>query len=145
MPLGTCGASGGYLDGWLVPPREQNKCMGLWYFTHASVHTLLRTAGFILLCCLFTATTGEIYRWQDHPDRDALNSPLMNLTWEFQSRDVAPMEGLTVDSFPYVSFETKLGILARQMQRHRSEFAPNPVWCAIQQTLANRFSVGASA
>ncbi len=89
--------------------------------------------------------TGEIYRWQDHPDRDALNSPLMNLTWEFQSRDVAPMEGLTVDSFPYVSFETKLGILARQMQRHRSEFAPNPVWCAIQQTLANRFSVGASA
>lgn len=83
--------------------------------------------------------TGETYHWQARPDRRNPDGPLLSLTWEFQSREVAPLEGMLIDSYPYVPFETRLGLLARQMPRHSVELSGSPVWRAVQQTLANRF------
>lgn len=86
--------------------------------------------------------TGETYHWQARPDRHNADGPLLSLTWEFQSHEAAPLEGLLLDSYPYVPFETRLGLLARQMPQHSREFAGSPVWRAVQQTLANRFPIG---
>jgi len=83
--------------------------------------------------------TGETYRWQARPDRRGREKPLLSLTWEFQSRAIAPLEGLLIDSYPYVPFETRLALVARQMPRYRDELTTNPVWRVVQQTLANRF------
>ncbi len=88
--------------------------------------------------------TGEAYHWQSRPERAARHAPLQSLTWEFQSRDIAPLEGLLVDSFPDVPFETRLGLLAHQMPRHQRELSVNPIWRAVQQTLANRFPMRAT-
>jgi phytanoyl-CoA dioxygenase PhyH len=86
--------------------------------------------------------TGETYHWQGRPERAHHDGPLMSLNWEFQCRDEAPLEGLLIDSYPYVPFETRLALLARQMPRHGRELAVSPVWRAVQQTLANRFRIG---
>jgi hypothetical protein len=83
--------------------------------------------------------TGETYHWQARTARHHDDGPLTSLTWEFQSRDIAPLEGVLVDSYPYVPFETRLGILARQMPQHTAEITGNPVWRAVQMTLANRY------
>ncbi|MFT5007124.1 MAG: hypothetical protein ACI861_002051 [Paracoccaceae bacterium] len=88
--------------------------------------------------------TGETYNWQARPDRYGEDGPLMSLTWEFQCSKSKPLEGMLIDSFPYVPFETRLALLARQMPLHRREFSANPVWRAVQQTLANRFRIGTS-
>ncbi len=89
--------------------------------------------------------TGETYHWQARPDRHSRDRSLMSLTWTFQSGTVSPIEGALIDSYPYVPFETRLAILANQMPRHRDEFAGQPVWRAVQQTLANRFPITAKA
>lgn len=89
--------------------------------------------------------TGEVYHWQARPDRHNLDGPLLNLTWEFQSLDAKPLENPLIESFPYVPFETRLGLLARQMPKHRSEFSASPVWRAVQQTLSNRFPMQVTA
>jgi len=84
--------------------------------------------------------TGETYHWQARPARRHDDGPQISLMWEFQSCDIAPLEGMVVDSFPYVPFETRLGLLARQMPRQNArELSGNPVWRAVQQTLANRY------
>jgi hypothetical protein len=85
--------------------------------------------------------TGETYNWQARPDRYGEDGPLMSLTWEFQCRDLAPLEGLLIDSYPYIPFETRLALLARQMPLHRKDFSASPVWQTVQQTLANRFRI----
>ncbi len=100
------------------------------------IRALPATAGDVLIW------TGETYHWQARPDRHNQDGPLLSLTWEFQSRDAAALEGMLVESYPYMPFETRLGLLARQMPRHRSELSASPVWRAVQQTLANRFPIG---
>lgn len=89
--------------------------------------------------------TGETYNWQARPDRHGDDGALMSLNWEFQCRETAPIDGLLVDSYPYVPFETRLALLARQMPLHRRDFSASPVWRAVQQTLANRFRIGGVA
>lgn len=84
-------------------------------------------------------STGETYQWRARTGRYNQDGPLMSLNWEFQNRSLEPVDGYLVDSYPNVSFETRLGLLAQQMPRHRSEMPKNPVWRAVQQTLANRF------
>ncbi len=86
--------------------------------------------------------TGETYHWQGRPERRHQDGALMSLNWEFQSSDEAPLEGLLIDSYPYVPFETRLALLARQMPRQGRELSVSPVWRAVQQTLANRFRIG---
>ena len=50
---------------------------------------------------------------------------------------------MVIDSYPYVPFETRLGLLARQMPKQNSrEISANPIWRAVQQTLANRYPLG---
>lgn len=87
--------------------------------------------------------TGETYHWQGRADRHSAASPLLSLKWEFQSRDIPPLERTLIDSYPQVPFETRLAILADQMPLHRAEFAGQPVWRAVQQTLANRYPMPA--
>jgi len=89
--------------------------------------------------------SGETYHWQGRPERTRGGAALLSLTWEFQSRDIPPLEGALVDSFPFVPFETRLGLLAHQMPNHRHDLSPNPVWRAVQQTLSNRFPMVATA
>jgi len=89
--------------------------------------------------------TGETYHWQSRPARRTEDAPLMSLNWEFQSREIAPIDGVLVESYPYVPFETRLALLARQMPRHAPEMGGNPVWRAVQQTLANRFPMPGQA
>jgi phytanoyl-CoA dioxygenase PhyH len=88
--------------------------------------------------------TGETYHWQARPDRYQDDGPLMSLTWEFQCRDLSPLEGTLIDSYPRVPFETRLAILARQMPKHSDELSKNPVWGAVQQTLSNRYPLRAA-
>lgn len=83
--------------------------------------------------------TGETYHWRGRPARDNPDGPLASLAFEFQSRDCGAFEGLIIDSYPYVPFETRLGLLARQMPRYGGVFSSHPVWCAVQQTLSNRY------
>lgn len=86
---------------------------------------------------------GETYHWHSRPARHNEDGPLISLCWEFQSREAAPVEGMVIDSYPYVPFETRLGLLARQMPKQNSrEISANPIWRAVQQTLANRYPLG---
>ncbi|GEM_PF-561205 len=87
-------------------------------------------------------TSGETYHWRGRTSRYNTDGPLMSLSWEFQSKALAPFDGHLVDSYPLVPFETRLGLLARQMPRNKTAMSNNPVWRAVQQTLANRFPVG---
>lgn len=84
---------------------------------------------------------GETYHWQARPDRHCEDGPLMSLTWEFQSAELPPLEGVVIDSYPYAPFETRLALLARQMPKRSGEIPASPVWRAVQQTLANRFPI----
>ncbi|MCB1367811.1 MAG: phytanoyl-CoA dioxygenase family protein [Rhodobacteraceae bacterium] len=123
-----------------VVPAGQDRNYGSTARADASlpgIRALTAQAGDVLIW------TGEIYHWQGRVDRHADASPLLALTWEFQSRDTAPLEQTLIDSFPHVPFETRLAILAGQMPRHRAEFAGQPVWRAVQQTLANRYPMPA--
>lgn len=89
--------------------------------------------------------TGETYHWQARPERNNDDGPLMSLTWEFQHSETEPLEGLLLTSYPYMPFETRLGLLARQMPKHFKAFSKQPVWRAVQQTLSNRYPLEASA
>lgn len=88
--------------------------------------------------------TGETYHWRGRPDRDNADGPLMSLSFEYQSRDCAAFEGLVIDSYPYMPFETRLALLARQMPRYGGIFTSHPVWRAVQQTLSNRYPMRAA-
>ena len=119
-------------------PAGQDKNYGAAETTRAdaslpSIRALPAKAGDILIW------TGEAYTWQGRPNPRAKAPALMSLSWEFQSADTPPLEGLTLDSYPYVPFETRLGLLARQMPGHTSGFSSNPLWRAVQQTLSNRY------
>jgi hypothetical protein len=83
--------------------------------------------------------TGETYHWRGRPDRNNADGALLSLSFEFQSRDCGAVEGLVIDSYPYVPFETRLALLARQIPRYGGIFTRHPVWRAVQQTLANRY------
>ena len=99
-----------------------------------SIRALPAGAGDVLIW------TGETYTWQGRPNpRSGAPATLMSLSWEFQSTETAAFEGLTIDSYPYVPFETRLGLLAHQMPGHTSGFSSNPLWRAVQQTLSNRY------
>ncbi len=89
--------------------------------------------------------TGETYHWRGRRDPAADSPSLLSLTWEFQSREIPPLDEMIVPSFPYVPFETRLGLLARQMAHRQGDHQANPVWRAVQQTLANRFPMAAAA
>jgi hypothetical protein len=88
---------------------------------------------------------GETYHWQARPARRHEDDALMHLSWEFQSRALPPFDGFCFDGFPYVPFETRLGILARQMPVHMPEIGKSPVWRAVQQVLANRFPLSGAS
>ncbi len=83
--------------------------------------------------------TGETYTWQGLPARDNPDGPALSLSWEFQSRSDAPLEGVVIDSFPRVPFETRLAILARQIPQAAQSRRASPVWRAVRQTLENRY------
>lgn len=123
-----------------VVPAGQDRNYGTPERADASlpgIRALPAKAGDVLLW------TGETYHWQSRPDRHNEDGPLMSLTWEFQSVNDAPIDGLFIESYPYVPFETRLGLLARQMPRHRGAFSGQPIWRAVQQTLSNRFPLTA--
>jgi len=88
--------------------------------------------------------TGETYHWQARPERGNRDGALLSLTWEFQHSETEPLEEMVLDSYPYMPFETRLGLLARQMPRSFKAFSRQPVWRAVQQTLSNRYPLQAS-
>ncbi len=89
--------------------------------------------------------TGETYHWQGRVSRDNADGPLLSLRWEFQSRALPPLDGIVVDEFPNVPFETRLAILARQMPHQLGRRGGSPVWRAVQQTLLNRYPLAQGA
>lgn len=119
-----------------VVPAGQDRNYGCTKRADASlpgIRALTAQAGDVLIW------TGETYHWQGRTDRHADAKPLLSLTWEFQSRDAPPLEKTLIDSYPVVPFETRIAILAGQMPKHRAEFGGQPVWRAVQATLANRY------
>ena len=89
--------------------------------------------------------SGETYHWQSRAERHNADGPQLALKWEFQSREIAPLDGTVIDSFPYVSFETRLAILAQQFARQNpAKMTNSPIWRAVQQTLANRYPLRGS-
>lgn len=85
--------------------------------------------------------TGDTYRWQGQAETSKGQPPVMYLSWSFCEASAG--FGVTIDSFPYVPFETRLSILGGQMRAHADELGPQPVWRAVQQALVNRFPIRA--
>jgi len=126
-----------------VVPARQDRAYGKSNSSRAdaslpSIRAVPANAGDIIIW------NGEIYHWMSRPEEPTRANPLLSLTWEFQSRDAAPLDGLFVDSYPHVPFESRLSLLAHQMPRHGAEMSGSPVWRAVQQTLANRFPIRAA-
>lgn len=83
--------------------------------------------------------TGETYTWQSRSARHNADGPQLALSWEFQDALEAPLADYLVDSFPYVPFEMRLGLIAEQMPQRASEHLKVPAWKAVTQTLLNRY------
>lgn len=135
MPLTTATPENGCM---YVVPAGQDRNYGRAGAPRADaalpgIRALPAKAGDILIW------SGETYHWQSRPHRHNEDGPLMSLNWEVQSKKTQPLEGLVIDSFSHVPFETRLAILARQMPRSFGDRIRQPVWHAVQRTLANRF------
>ena len=83
--------------------------------------------------------TGETYTWQSCSAKRHEDGPQLALSWEFQDALEAPLGDYLVDSFPYVPFEMRLGIIAEQMPQKATEHLKVPAWKAVTQTLLNRY------
>lgn len=83
--------------------------------------------------------TGETYVWQGRAARQHNERPQMSLTWEFQDARIDPVAGRMVDSFPFVPFEMRLGIIAEQMPSRAAEYLKVPAWKIVTQALLNRY------
>lgn len=82
--------------------------------------------------------TGRAVHWGGRSSRFS-QMPRLSIAWEFQAASADPLEGFVMESYPNIPFETRLGLLARQMVFYQNRQSGGYLWERIIEVFSERF------
>jgi len=84
--------------------------------------------------------TGRVFHWGGSCGPHAPEHRV-SIAWEFQDSRYAPLEGYVMETYPDIPFETRLALIARQIQFYRKRSPDGERWGAIAGAINARHSI----
>lgn len=84
--------------------------------------------------------TGRAVHWGGRSSQHA-RAPRLSIAWEFQRQSAAPLEGFLMERYPDIPFETRLGLIARQMVFYRQRQNGSYLWERIIEEFGARYPI----
>lgn len=84
--------------------------------------------------------TGRVVHWGGSSSTYAASNRI-SIAWEFQDKASPPVEGHLMETFPDIPFETRLGLIARQIGFYKQRSGNIALWNRIEQNLAEKYPI----
>jgi hypothetical protein len=86
--------------------------------------------------------TGRTYHWGGRASSWS-ETPRVSMAWEFQTSKVDPVERYILDSYPDIPFDTRLGLIGRQMQFYKERESGGQLWDDISRYILEKYPLDA--
>lgn len=84
--------------------------------------------------------TGRVVHWGGSSSTYATGNRI-SIAWEFQDKASPPVEGHLMEKYPDIPFETRLGLIARQIGFYKQRSGNIALWNRIEQHLAEKYPI----